>query len=83
MPAPLCAVCGQFDLAFDLLMFWGLLAFLGVPTELTVCQGTQQGFYRMWGSFFLAKSFLARSNVKVVAVDSAMSSDLVRPAEKS
>lgn len=37
----------------------------------------------MWGCFFLAKSFLACSNIKVVAVDSAMGSVLVRPAEKS
>lgn len=54
MPASLCSVCGQFDLAFDFLRFWEPLPFLRVPTELTVCQGTEQVFCRVW-VLFLAK----------------------------
>lgn len=82
MPAPLCAVCGWFDLAFDLLRVWGPLVFFGIPTELTVKEQSRF-FCRMWGCLFLAKSFLAHSNIRVVAIVSAMGSDLVRPAEKS
>ena len=52
MPAPLCAVCGWLALAFDFMRFWRPLAFLGVPTELTICQGTEQDFCRVFCCFF-------------------------------